>query len=101
LRHQTADPNARMLLALFRGDVTDWEKKFRVTCARDGDRLIITLRDERVEIENLVALPSYEIRSVQVRFDTDNSMTYEFSNAVRNRPLDERLFEVSEFDRKL
>ncbi len=101
LRHNTADPNAQMLLSLFRGYVKDWEKKFRVTCARDADRLIVTLRDERIEIENVVALPSYEIRSVQVRFDADNSMTYEFTHAVRNQPLDGRLFEVSEFDRKL
>lgn len=101
LRHKTADANTQMLLSLFRGDVKDWEKKFRVTCARDGDRLIVTLRDERVEIENTVELPSYEIRSVQVRFDADNSMTYEFTHPVRNQPLDDKLFEVSEFDRKL
>jgi outer membrane lipoprotein-sorting protein len=101
LRHKTADPNTQMLLSLFRGDVKDWETKFRVSCARDGERLIVTLRDERIEIENIVALPSHEIQSVQIRFDTDSSMTYEFTNAVRNQPLDDKLFEASEFDRKL
>lgn len=101
LRHKTADANTQMLLSLFRGDVKDWEKKFRVACECDGERLIVTLRDERVEIENVIALPSYEIQSVQIRFDADNSMTYEFAHPVRNQPLDARLFEVNEFDRKL
>ncbi len=99
------DQNARLLLLLFQGRVHDWLEFFTATVAREDDDLIVTLRskqaDVKVEIENIVALPSYDIRSIQIRFDKDNSLTYEFFNPVRNAPVADNLFEISEFDRKL
>jgi hypothetical protein len=61
----------------------------------------VTLRDKQVEIKNFIGLPSYDIRAIQIHFGEENSLTYEFTNPVRNGPLDEKLFEISEFDRKL
>ena len=108
IHRKSPGENARMLLELFRGGEKDWEEKFDITYARENDHLIVTLHPKQpdakmhgVEIENIVALPSYDIRSIQIRFDKDSSMTYEFSHAVRNAPLDDKLFEVSAFDRKL
>lgn len=105
IHRKSAGQNARMLLELFHGGAKDWEEKFDITYARADDHLIVTLRPKqaevKVEIENIVSLPSYDIRSIQIRFDKDNSLTYEFANPVRNAPLEDKLFEISDFDRKL
>ena len=102
------DQNARMLLSLFQGGVDEWSEQFDVTIAREDDHLVVTLHPKQadakahgVEIENIVALPSYDIRSIQIRFDKENSLTYDFTNAVRNATLDDKLFVVPESDRKL
>src|SRR5207249_767411 len=62
---KSKDRNAGMLLTLFQGGVKNWEEEFDITYAREDDRLFVTLQPRRtemkVEIENVVVLPSYNI----------------------------------------
>ena len=102
------DQNAQLLLSLFQGGAADWGAQFDIDMARDGDQLIVTMRPKQpaaaarqVRIENMIALPSNEIRSIQISFGEDNSLTYEFSDAKRNRPIDDKLFVAPDSDRKL
>jgi outer membrane lipoprotein-sorting protein len=100
--------DARMLLSLFQGGAKDWGALFAFDMARDGDRLIITMHPKQGDaqarsftIENVIALPVYELQSIQISFGQDNAMTYEFTNAMRNEPIDDTLFVPPESDRKL
>ena len=102
------DQNAQLLLSLFQGDALDWGALFDIDMARDENRLIVTLRPKQadakarqVRIENVIALPSNNLRSIQISFGEENSLTYEFSDAKRNLPLDDKLFVAPESDRKL
>ena len=97
-----------MLLSLFQGGAKDWGALFAFDMARDGDRLIITMHPKQGDaqarsftIENVIALPVYELQSIQISFGQDNAMTYEFTNAMRNEPIDDTLFVPPESDRKL
>jgi outer membrane lipoprotein-sorting protein len=107
---QRAHPaeNAQMLLSLFQGGAKDWSELFNFEMARDDDRLIVTMhpketdaRSRDVLIENVIALPPYEIRSITISFGEQNSMTYEFSDAIRNESLDDKLFVPPASDRKM
>ena len=101
------DQNARLLLSLFQGGALDWGALFDIDMARDDDQLIVTMHPKqvdatrRVRIDNIIALPSDELRSIQVSFGEENSLTYEFSDPKRNLPLDDKLFVAPESDRKL
>ena len=102
------DQNAQLLLSLFQGGAMDWGAVFDIDMARDDDRLIVTLRPKQpgakarqVRIDNVIALPSNDLRSIQISFGEENSLTYEFSDAKRNLPLDDKLFVAPESDRKL
>jgi outer membrane lipoprotein-sorting protein len=100
--------DARMLLTLFQGGAKDWGVLFAFDMARDDDRLIVTLHPKQGDaqahpftIENVLALPSYELQSITISFGQDNAMTYEFTDPKRNGPIDDTVFVPPESDRKL
>jgi outer membrane lipoprotein-sorting protein len=106
--HVRPDQNAQLLLSLFQGGALDWGALFDIDMARDDDQLIVTMHPKqpdaaarRVSIDSIIVLPSNELRSIQVSFGEENSLTYEFSDPKRNRPLDDKLFVAPESDRKL
>ena len=43
-------------------------------------------------IDNFVALPALDVRAVSVLLPQDTHMEFEFINARRNQPIDERVF---------
>jgi len=100
--------DARMLLSLFQGGAKDWGALFAFEMARDGDRLVVTLhprgddpRARNVTIENTITLPAYGLQSIRINFGQDNAMTYDFTNALRNAPIDDTTFVPPDSDRKL
>ncbi len=115
LTHRTSTPGRtgpgqemRFLLSLFQNGVAEFANEFNVQMSRTDGQLLVSLLPKKPDprfpmsaIENVMELPSLEIRATKVNFDADNSVSYEFLNPRRNEPLDATLFEPPAADRKL
>jgi len=89
------------LLALFQNGAASMKEEFEIQMTGDRGELIVTLkpgmddRKSRVrEIKNKLTRSNLEIRSIHVIMDESNSVLYEFLKPVRNKQLDEKLFQV-------
>jgi hypothetical protein len=87
------------LLSLFQNGGTNYYHLFSVHMARTNEALLVTLaprkrnsKERLGQIENIIALPSLEIRSIRLQLGPAGSATYEFVNPTRNEPLDPALF---------
>ena len=92
------DPG-KSLLMLFRNDPALVREQFHVAIERTNAVLHVTLTPKKsdprmrlVAIENTVTDPGLEVLTVRTIFEGNNQITYEFTNAKRNEPLDAALF---------
>ena len=88
------------LLALFQNGAADLKETFDVQMEGGKGELTVVLkpregdRNRVREIRNKLTRSNLEIRSIHVMMDESNSVLYEFLKPVRNKPLDEILFQI-------
>jgi hypothetical protein len=66
-----------------------------------NDAQTVTLRPKHFaqmlplrSVENVIAWPSFDVRSMRIGLIWDSYITYEFRNSRRNQPLVAAVFEV-------
>jgi outer membrane lipoprotein-sorting protein len=93
--------NVQFLLSFFQNGCTNFAGLFDVTVTQIDDAETVTLRPKHSlqmlplrSVENVIAWPSFDVRSMRIGLIWDSYITYEFSNPRRNQPLDATVFEV-------
>lgn len=87
-----------MLLELFRDGGKRFGEHYDIQMKDDGNWLLVTLvrkdddEDLPAIIENKLLRKSFEIRSIRVHSNENESLLYEFTNPVWNRPIDPSVF---------
>lgn len=89
------------LLSFFQNGCTNFADLFDVSIARAPDTCTVTLTPKHSlqmlplrSVENVIAWPSMDVRSMRIGLIMDSYITYEFRNPRRNQPLDATAFEV-------
>ena len=90
-----------MILELFRNGAIKMKEQYRVEMKALKKRLEVRLTPKPFDVDsplpeiiNHIRLPDLEIRSIEVKFDEDQSMIYEFLDTRRNKPIDPETFFV-------
>lgn len=93
--------NVQFLLSFFQDGCTNFAGLFDVTVTQTNDAETVTLRPKHFaqmlplrSVENVIAWPSFDVRSMRIGLIWDSYITYEFSNPRRNQPLNPAVFEV-------
>jgi outer membrane lipoprotein-sorting protein len=93
--------NVQFLLSFFQNGCTNFADLFDAKIASTTDQCTVTLTPKHVlqmlplrSVENVIALPSMDVRYMRIGLILDGYITYEFSNPHRNQPLDAAVFEV-------
>lgn len=103
LEVQNGKPTQRVqfLLSFFQNGCTNFADLFDVNIARTPDTCTVILTPKHLlqmlplrSVENVIAWPSMDVRSMRIRLIMDGYITYEFRNPRRNQPLDAAAFEV-------
>ena len=87
------------LMSLFQGRPPENEDLFEPLVTQEGDRYVITLTRKAEaarlpkRITNIVSEVTLDVREVLVELPNGGSLNYTFRDAVRNRPVDARLFD--------
>ena len=91
----------QFLLSFFQNGCTNFADLFDVTIARTPDTRTVTLTPKHSlqmlplrSVENVVAWPSMDVRSMHIGLIMDSYIIYEFRNPRRNQPIDPAVFEV-------
>jgi outer membrane lipoprotein-sorting protein len=101
MRNGKPTQQVQFLLSFFQNGCTNFAELFDVTIARTPDTCAVTLTPKHSlqmlplrSVENVIAWPSMDVRSMRIGLIMDSYITYEFRNPRRNQPLDATLFEV-------
>ena len=93
--------NVQFLLSFFQNGCTHFAGLFDTTVTRADDAQTVTLRPKHPgrmfplrSVENIIAWPSFDVRSMRIGLIWDSYITYEFHNLRRNQPLETAVFEV-------
>ena len=93
--------NVQFLLGFFQNGCTNFAELFNATVAQAGDAQTVTLRPKHPlqmlplrSVDNVIAWPSMDVRSMRIGLIWDSYITYEFRNLRRNEPIDPAVFEV-------
>ncbi len=93
--------NVQFLLSFFQNGCTNFAGLFDATVTRANDVETVMLRPKHYaqmlplrSVENVIAWPSFDVRSMRIGLIWDSYITYEFSNPRRNQPLNSTVFEV-------
>jgi outer membrane lipoprotein-sorting protein len=93
--------NVQFLLSFFQSGCTNFADLFDATVTRADDAETVTLLPKHSmqmlplrSVENVIAWPSFDVRSMRIGLIWDSYITYEFSNPRRNRPIVATVFEV-------
>jgi outer membrane lipoprotein-sorting protein len=92
--------NVQFLLSFFQNGCTNFADLFDATMTKTDDAETVTLRPKHFaqmlplrSVENVIAWPSFDVRSMRIGLIWDSYITYEFSNPRRNQPLNPVIFE--------
>jgi outer membrane lipoprotein-sorting protein len=93
--------NVQFLLSFFQNGCTNFAGLFDATITRADDAQTVTLRPKHPGrmfplrfVDNVIAWPSLDVRSMRIGLIWDSYITYEFRNPRRNQPLAATVFEV-------
>jgi outer membrane lipoprotein-sorting protein len=93
--------NVQFLLSFFQNGCTNFAGLFDATVTKADDAETVTLRPKHFaqmlplrSVENVIAWPSFDVRSMRIGLIWDSYITYEFRNPRRNQPLAATVFEV-------
>jgi outer membrane lipoprotein-sorting protein len=93
--------NVQFLLSFFQNGCTNFAGLFDATVTKAEDAETVTLRPKHFaqmlplrSVENVIAWPSFDVRSMRIGLIWDSYITYEFRNPRRNQPLNAAVFEV-------
>jgi hypothetical protein len=93
--------NVQFLLGFFQNGCTNFAGLFDASITRADDAQKITLLPKHTlqmlplrSVENVIAWPSMDVRSMRIGLIWDSYITYEFTKPRRNQPLDAAVFEV-------
>ena len=93
--------NVQFLLSFFQNGCTNYAGLFDATVTKTNDAETVTLRPKHFaqmlplrSVENVIAWPSFDVRSMRIGLIWDSYITYEFRNPRRNQPLAATVFEV-------
>jgi hypothetical protein len=93
--------NVQFLLSFFQSGCTNFASLFDATVTQSNDTQMAILRPKHSmqmlplrSVENVIAWPSFDVRSMRIGLIWDSYITYEFSNPRRNQPLAADVFEV-------
>jgi len=93
--------NVQFLLSFFQSGCTNFVGLFDATMTKTNDAVAVMLRPKHYaqmlplrSVENVIAWPSFDVRSMRMGLIWDSYITYEFSNPRRNQPIDPAIFEV-------
>jgi outer membrane lipoprotein-sorting protein len=91
----------QFLLSFFQNGCTNFTDLFDANIVRAPDACTVTLTPKHSlqmlplrSVENVIAWPSMDVRSMRIGLIMDSYITYEFRNPRRNQPLDTNVFEV-------
>jgi len=91
----------QFLLSFFQNGCTNFADLFNANIAWAPDACTVTLTPKHSlqmlplrSVENVIAWPSMDVRSMRIGLIMDGYITYEFRNPRRNQPLDPTVFEV-------
>jgi hypothetical protein len=91
----------QFLLSFFQNGCTNFADLFDVTIVRTPATCAVTLTPKHLlqmlplrSVDNVIAWPSMDVRSMRIGLIMDSYITYEFHNPRRNHPLDAAVFEV-------
>ncbi len=93
--------NVQFLLSFFQNGCTNFAGLFDATVTQSNDNQTVMLRPKHPalmlplrSVENVIAWPSFDVRSMRIGLILDSYITYEFKNPRRNQPLAAAVFEV-------
>jgi hypothetical protein len=93
--------NVQFLLSFFQNGCTNFAALFDASVTRTPETCTVTLAPKHPlqmlplrSVENVIALPSMDVRSMRIGLLMNGYITYEFRNPRRNQPLDASIFEV-------
>jgi len=93
--------NVQFLLSFFQNGCTNFAALFDTNITRTPETCTVTLTPRHSlqmlplrSVENAIALPSMDVRSMRIGLIMNGYITYEFRNLRRNQPLDASIFEV-------
>src|SRR6266404_7423950 len=101
VRNGKPTQNVQFLLSFFQNGCTNFAGLFDATVARTGDAETVTLLPKHPgrmfplrSVDNVIAWPSLDVRSMRIGLIWDSYITYEFHNPRRNQLLAASVFEV-------
>ncbi|HTS17660.1 MAG TPA: outer membrane lipoprotein carrier protein LolA [Verrucomicrobiae bacterium] len=101
VRNGKPTQNVQFLLGFFQNGCTNFADLFDAKIGRTADQCTVTLTPKHMlqmlplrSVENVIALPSMDVRYMRIGLILDGYITYEFSNPHRNQPLNASVFEV-------
>jgi len=93
--------NVQFLLGFFQNGCTNFTGLFDVNISRAAETCTVTLTPKHSlqllplrSVENVIALPSMDVRSMRIGLIMNGYITYEFSRPRRNQPLGASIFEA-------
>ena len=88
--------NIGALLSLFQDGGQEYSRELDVQMEQQKNQLLVCLNHpEGMVIQNSLTLPNLELKSIRVILDSENSISYELSRIIRNKPLDPKVFDLS------
>jgi hypothetical protein len=101
VHHGKPMQNVQFLLSFFQNGCTNFAGLFDASITRADDAQKITLVPKHTlqmlplrSVENVIAWPSMDVRSMRIGLIWDSYITYEFTRPRRNQPLDAAVFDV-------
>ena len=93
--------NVQFLLGFFQNGCANFTGLFDANITRTAETCTVTLTPKHSlpllplrSVENVIALPSMEVRSMRIGLIMNGYIAYEFRRPRRNQPLDASTFEV-------
>jgi outer membrane lipoprotein-sorting protein len=101
VRNGKPTQNVQFLLGFFQNGCTNFAGLFDADVKRDQGTCAVTLHPKHPmqmlplrAVENVIAWPSMDVRSMRIGLIMGSYITYEFSDPRRNQPLDAAVFET-------
>jgi len=93
--------DVQFLLGFFQNGCTNFAELFDARITPGDDALTVTLLPKHPgrmfplrSVENVIAWPSMDVRSMRIGLIWDSYILYKFTNPRRNQPLDATIFEA-------
>jgi hypothetical protein len=93
--------NVQFLLSFFQNGCTNFAGLFDAQVTQANDTQTVRLVPKHTlqmlplrSVENVIAWPSMDVRSMRIGLIWDSYITYEFTKPRRNQPIDATVFEV-------